>query len=101
MHIVSWILLGLSIAVIANRWAGKRGVGLATDIVIGTAGASIVGFTFNTLADIDRTELNPFGLAASAFGAGLVLALFAAFQRPTPAPSPVVDRRRKPRSIRR
>ena len=99
MQIVSWISLGLVIAFVANRWGGKRGTGLGTDIVLGVAGASLVGFAFNTLADVDRSQLNPWGLAASAFGAGLVLAVAAFFDARTPAPSPVV--RRKPRKFRK
>lgn len=101
MQIVTWILLGLVIAVIANRLAGKGGAGLGTDIVLGVAGASLVGFAFNTLTGVDRTRFNPFGLAASVFGAGLVLALSALFDVRKSAPSTVVEGRRKRRKIRR
>ena len=101
MWIVAWLVLGLITGFIANRMQGKRGERLWFEVLLGTAGATIAGFVTNTAGDIDRSRLDPWSLAASTFGAVLVLAIAALDDGPAGGGGTLVRSRAKSRPIRR
>lgn len=75
MWLVLCIFIGLATAVAANHVAGRRGVGLAFDAVLGVTGAYVAGFVFNRLVRPDGETVSVASLVASVVGAAAALAI--------------------------
>jgi uncharacterized membrane protein YeaQ/YmgE (transglycosylase-associated protein family) len=101
MSLVAWAFLGIIVAFATNALAGKRGLGLGYDVLLGIAGAISVGFAVDWLAGPTRTGVNPWSLTASGFGAGLVLAFSASLRRRNGRSGRTLSPAPKPRPIRR
>ena len=99
MSIVAWILLGVAAGVVANQLSGRRGAGLVSDALLGTAGASIAGFAFQMLAERGERSVSAWGLLVSLLGAVVFLTLSRAIVGPTRVPAPV--RTQPTRRVRR
>jgi len=97
MSIIAWLMLGMVAGVVANQLSGRRGVGLASDAVIGIAGAAVAGFAYKML-----TGQAGFGLTSlliSLLGAGVFLGVFRAMTGSSRAP--VAEPVRRPKRVRR
>ena len=82
MGILSWILLGLIVGVLAKLiMPGKQGIGFIMTILLGIAGAFVGGFlgTLLGIGDIKGFDLTSILLATG--GAILVLVIYGALKK--------------------
>ncbi len=73
MSIISWILLGLLSAFIANKIMDKSGQGFLLDVALGVLGALIAGFVFSRVGGQGLADFNLWSAVASLIGATVVL----------------------------
>lgn len=87
MLIAIWIALGLIEGVVANQLRGRRGVGLAFDVLYGVAGACFAGFVFKRVSGSPDAGVSLWTVIVSVAGAALALRVAAVHGAPRGANS--------------
>jgi uncharacterized membrane protein YeaQ/YmgE (transglycosylase-associated protein family) len=81
MSILAWIVLGLIVGGIANKFVNKTGEGALMNIVLGGIGAVFGGELINELGIAGATWLNMWSVLVSVGGAALFLVVYNALAR--------------------
>jgi len=79
-----WILLGLSLGLIASKLVTTTGEGTVVDSLLGIVGAILGGWLFNLVSDTGSSVLSPdflSGAVAAVIGATLLLVVYHVFFR--------------------
>jgi uncharacterized membrane protein YeaQ/YmgE (transglycosylase-associated protein family) len=84
MLMLSWILLGLSLGLIASKLVKTTGEGTVVDCLLGIVGAILGGWVFTLFSDTDSSVLSPQFLSsalAAIIGGILALVIYHVFFR--------------------
>ncbi len=78
MSILSWIILGLIVGLIASRLMGAGGYGLIGDIVVGILGAFLGGWLAAQFLGLDVTVVNLTSIVIGVVGAVILIVVYRA-----------------------
>jgi uncharacterized membrane protein YeaQ/YmgE (transglycosylase-associated protein family) len=85
MSIIAWIVVGIIGGFIGSMVVNKRGQGMFGDLLLGVVGAVVAGWAFNRLGSPGPTGINLYSILVSAAGSIVILVLYHALLRRSPA----------------
>jgi uncharacterized membrane protein YeaQ/YmgE (transglycosylase-associated protein family) len=85
MSFIAWIVVGIIGGFIGSMVVNKRGQGVLGDLFLGVIGAVVGGWAFNRLGSSGATGINLYSILVSAAGSIVILVLYHALLRRSPA----------------